>query len=207
MDTNDLNMNVWGSLFGSPDQPMADPPVIGFRVCRVDWRDTGGPRLYGIGVGNAYKWLPGENVALCAHAKSIRDLDGNFISQGHQAPQEHCSCGLHACTDLVTLDNVTKTHGGLKGYSDRNHVLVGVIGTGEVLLFEKGWRAQFARVVAICDAFPGTLIKDSNGKVIKVMAKKVASADTLSELGRIYNANVVSLRDIETVVREHGGTY
>jgi hypothetical protein len=203
----DLSQSVWGSLFGSPADPI-DPPVIGFRICKiadqgVNSQGAPGPRLYGIGVGSSYKWLGGENIAGCSHSRTMTDLNGNIISQGHAAPQLHCGCGLHACTDLTMLDKVT---GGLKSYSDGYHVLAGVIGWGKVLEFEKGFRAEKAQVVAICDAFPGKIIKDTNGKVIKILSKKTSNEQTLGKLSAYYNCPVVGLRDLEAVVREHGTT-
>ena len=204
----DLTQGVWGSLFGSPDAPVSDPPIIGFRIFKIQnsgVNDQGapGPRLFGIGMGSGYKWLPGENVALCANSATVKDINGNFIQQGHVAPQLHCGCGLHACTDLTTLDQVVH---GIKQYAGGQHVMAGVIGRGRVEEFEKGFRAQYAHIVAICDAFPGRVIKDTNGKVIKILSKKVGTPDTMGQLSAYYNCPIVGLRDLEAVVREHGAS-
>src|SRR2546428_11262463 len=66
---------------------------------------------------------------------------------GHRAPATNCSCGLYAVHDLDRLS-------GFTNLDPDNFVLAGVAGTGIVRVHTEGWRAQFARIVALSVELP-----------------------------------------------------
>jgi hypothetical protein len=105
--------------------PDSAGPILGWRVWRVS---RVGPALRLRSVLRDTVWEPGDElVAAC---------DG-----GHDAPDEACSCGVHAARER---DAATRYLIGRNEPGDVARVVGLVALWGWVLVAEAGWRASFA---------------------------------------------------------------
>jgi hypothetical protein len=94
------------------------------------------PRLYGphywpddrMGI---YEWRDAEKIGVCKKG-------------GHAVPDPDCGCGLYARYELEVAIN---DHTSGPDMSVHTSVLGAVLGTGDVLLHNGGWRSQYARIV------------------------------------------------------------
>lgn len=121
--------------------------VLGFR----GWRVAPSGLLMSAAADDG--WVPGENVATCP-----REM--------HPAPQTGCGCGLYAHYELGQVPASVSF--------DRNNggILVGAVaGWGRVILHPDGWRAEFAKVIALFRRGP---------------------ADALERCERLYGAPVLN---------------
>jgi hypothetical protein len=99
--------------------PVYHRELIGFRCWRMPY---GAPRLQSA-ISN-HVWRPGVNEAICD-------------TIGHAVPHPHCQCGLYAFHRPARL-----------GSSPRE--LAGAIAaSGDIEVYEQGFRAQYARVIAL----------------------------------------------------------
>jgi hypothetical protein len=121
-----------------------------------------------------YFWQPGPNTARCLVARTK-----------HAAPASGCSCGFYACHRLRQLEFLP---------APPDFVVVGVAGSGTVRIHERGWRAQFARILAFSDEVPGR-----NDKPQKRLAERTARA-----LEATYHVPVVPLNKLHGVMFESG---
>lgn len=151
-----------------------EQPVVGYRAWRVDTVQHLGrvaePILHATGVD--YHWTPGKNVASCY---------GGLIDGSHPSPLFECHCGFWVFSDLDRLE----------GYIQAIHydVVGAVMGWGRVIQHgEAGWRAQYARPLALLDLKAG---KQSAART-KWVAKQ-------------YGLPVFEREALELVVREHDG--
>jgi hypothetical protein len=122
-------------------------------------------------------WQPGTNIARC------------LLRPGHAAPASGCRCGFYACHRLRQLEFWL---GAVLRSPD--FVLVGVAGTGTVRIHERGWRAEFARILAFSAEVPGR-----NAKPQKRLAERTARA-----LEETYHVPVVPLSKLRDVMLESG---
>lgn len=107
-------------------------------------------------------WVPGTNEAVCAAAKKetlvvhnpdgttytttgkmTRNPDGTMVWNKHVAPEPDCHCGLYAMHTIEEM--VSDVRGPIKA----GEVAGAVVGWGAMEVHEAGWRAQYARVVAL----------------------------------------------------------
>ena len=134
-----LDPAVWGTVFPELGRTSRSPGgILGFRVSRMrsaGWLET---HLSVTSIHGGYLWQPGPNTARCL-----------AVPNGHVAPASGCSCGFYACNRLRQLVFVL---GGARMRPDC--VLVGVAGSGIVRIHQRGWRAQFARILAFADEIP-----------------------------------------------------
>ncbi len=108
--------------------------VLGFR----GWHVAPSGLLLSSGVTDG--WLPGENRAACG-----RGL--------HPAPQKGCGCGLYSHYSLEDLSRSVNWQGN-------DGVLVGAVGGwGRVILHPDGWRAEYARVLALFRQGPAAALE------------------------------------------------
>ncbi len=196
-----LDPRVWGSVF--PDLP--DPssaataanrqlvPVVGFRLCRVELDESGEPWLTGIGSGSDYRWRPGRNKATC------RPMGAGRARKAHRVPGRYCGCGLYACTDPAALIRTVGPQ------TDDDLTLAGVIGGGRVIVHERGWRAEYAKVVAISDELPGRVVSDASGRVLLVTSRRRIDHQIAKVLGEKYNAPLLTMAGLETQMKTFGG--
>ncbi|HET9849862.1 MAG TPA: hypothetical protein VFR68_15095 [Candidatus Dormibacteraeota bacterium] len=141
-----LEPSIWGSIFPElvkPDDAQVRP-ILGFRVNRVQLvrRWWGKPSVVLRSMGpSGFIWDPGRNAAVCGFSR------WRVVSRPrHSAPATGCSCGLYACHDLRQL---------LFPHVLANQVvLAAVAGTGIVRIHTLGWRAQYARIVALSLELP-----------------------------------------------------
>jgi hypothetical protein len=197
-----LDPSVWGTVFPelleSPGSRLELPgspggrPILGFRINRLQiFRDEHRRRRLAMTsvVRRGHFWKPGKNVASCRNA-GIRA----WHARNHPAPAPGCTCGLYACHDL---SGVPWT-GGLNLF-----VLTVVAGSGIVVIHERGWRAQFARIVAFSDEFPAPIVWPFGGRE-KVRGIKVIGRDVVQALEEEYQVPVVPLRRLADVARAAG---
>lgn len=112
------------------------------------WREWGlGPD--GIRGALGKRWRPGVNVAQChgPHATMLRVLDDMLVAAGLPAPRHvvepWCTCGLYSWRRPDRIGS-------------RPDKITGVVEMwGRVLVGEHGFRAEYARVVALAGPRPG----------------------------------------------------
>ncbi len=135
MALNDIQLACTGSALA------IGAPVRGWR----EWTITGG-MLRGAQGG---VWQPGTNTAECRgkHAAMLRVLDDALAAAGLSTPlhrvERWCTCGLYSWRrpDRIRARS-TKIAGVIESW-------------GRVLVGEHGYRAQYARVVAVCGPWNG----------------------------------------------------
>jgi hypothetical protein len=81
-------------------------------------------------------------------------------------------------------------------------VLTAVAGTGIIRIHERGWRAEFARIVAFSDELPVISLWRLGGA--KVSARKVIGSDVARALEKKYQVPVVPLKKLAEVMRGAG---
>ena len=173
-----LDPAIWGTVF--PELVRRSKParaILGFRVSRIQaagWPET---QVLLTSMHGRYVWQPGPNTARC------------LAGTGHAVPASGCGCGFYACHGLRQLEFVL---GAVMTSPDL--VLVGVAGSGTVRIHERGWRAQFARILAFSDEGPGR-----NAKPQKRLAERTARA-----LEAMYHVPVVPLNKLPGVMVESG---
>lgn len=192
-----LDPRVWGTVFPellASTVPTRTRPILGFRINRIHIvEDVHRPaRLFLMGFGpRTYLWEPGKNVATC----SGRGI-GTSNPPIHRAPAAGCGCGLYACRDLAE----TRWVGS---HASEPVVLTAVAGTGIVRIHTRGWRAQFARIVAFSDELPELTAGRFIGRA-KVRGYKVIGSDVARALEEKYQVPVVPLAKLAEVMREAG---
>jgi len=205
-----LDPDVWGTVF--PELRAAagsaqTRPVVGFRVNRIHF--IGNRRslaLTGLGP-RTYFWEPGRNIAVCCGPLS------GFGNPVHEAPAAGCGCGLYACHDLGELQLVSRVQSVQRAarlqwtrrfaIPDDQFVLTGVAGSGTVRIHQRGWRAQFARIVAFSDEIPERTSIRFFGRT-KVRSQRVLSEATVEALAKKYQVPVVSLTELPDLMRAAG---
>lgn len=175
-----LDWNVWGPAFASGESATGDArPIGGFRFCSLE-EDGNNLRLTSLG-GGSY-WEPGVNVATCR------------VGRKHSAPQRACACGFYACLDLTAL---------LKTVGPTDEVLCAVIGGGRVVVHERGWRAQYAEIIALCAYVPGRIVRGKDGRLLHVTKRDVVPPETLHEVARRYGVPAVPVAQLEDIVSSY----
>ena len=126
------------------DAPAPELVVGAWRGYRV-WRMTG-DRLTGWWY-TGYVWLPGRSRASCAATRwTLRGRRARH--PGLPAPQRTCKCGLYALHEPWDFAGYLPTRPF--GVSDESNVVIGVVaGWGRAFRGELGWRAEFAKPVAL----------------------------------------------------------
>jgi hypothetical protein len=112
----------------------------------------------------------------------------------------NCSCGLYATTDPVSFHKVLGDPGG-----DTDVIVCGVVGLGRVVIHQRGWRAEAARIVAIATETPARVILDTKGRILTVTRRKVRDLATLRAISKRYEAPMVSLQGMQDMLKEFSG--
>jgi len=86
---------------------------------------------------------------------------------------------------------------------DDQFVLTAVAGSGTVRIHQRGWRAQFARIVAFSDEVPERASIGFFGKA-RVRGRRVISEATVQALVEKYQVPVVPLTELLDVMRSAG---
>ncbi len=192
-----LDPEVWGTVFPElldPPGPTGTRPILGFRINQIQIvRDEHRPlHLILTGFGRrTYFWEPGKNIATC-YRRGI----GASNEPIHRAPAPGCGCGLYACHDFAGVQWALTA--GVELF-----VLTGVAGTGIVRIHERGWRAQFARIVAFSDELPELTVGRFSGRA-KVRSHKAIGLDVARALEEKYQVPVVPLTKLAEVMRGAG---
>ena len=159
----------------APDLPVErrEMPVIGYRAWQYVEKFKIGvgrkPKLSSTGV--SYTWRPGVNAAKCG--------DGSK----HSAPDQRCTCGLYVIASLKELE---------KHATMGKNVIVGaVVGWGRVVQHgTEGWRAQYAKIVALLDC--------------KYSEKQLANTQTIAAA---YGLEIKTRPQIQALIREYGDPF
>ena len=130
MPLNELQRDCTG-----PELVVADP-IRGWRTWRIE--DEG--QLFG---STGRLWTPGTNTAACHgdHGVVLRVLDDMFAAEGIKIPDHQvepwCTCGFYAHKSPNRATGIYDVGGVIEAW-------------GRVLLGETGFRAQYAKIVALC---------------------------------------------------------
>ncbi len=143
-----------GSGFSSAAFEPVAQPVVGFRAFRIGAGDTRKATLYGavpaegtLGIAPAgvltgifmdeYLWGPGANTAICLVGGVEAAARRRLI---HRPPEmRHCVCGFWAYTN------------GQRVVSVPDYAVLGMIeGWGRIVIGPHGFRAEYARILALC---------------------------------------------------------
>lgn len=140
-------------------------PVIGYRGWRVDQA-----RLWAWAAGSV--WGPGVNRARC-----YAGVLGKRRLQSHSVPDQNCSCGLYALNDSddARLPSDADVWGAIAAW-------------GDVQVYQTGFRAEFACVVALAA---------SN-------AAEEWKRWRVEAVARAYGVPVVPVGELEAAARVHG---
>jgi glycine cleavage system H lipoate-binding protein len=138
-------------------------PILGFRA----WHVVADGRLVPWSAGTAGTWQPGDNRAICLAARGGR----------HQAPGHRCTCGLYALTDVSD----PRLRPGVEAVG-------AVVAWGDVEAHRTGFRAQFARVVALAEP---PLCPPEHTRLLELAAER-------------YGVPLVAFGQLEATGREHG---
>jgi hypothetical protein len=102
--------------------------VLGFRLWKERYNDL---HAY----FHKYLWVPGKNI----FTHSMLDIERSSPTPHKEFTR--CQCGLYGFTDINELARLI----------DRPAVIGLVAGWGRVIIGTKGWRAQYAKPIAIFD--------------------------------------------------------
>jgi hypothetical protein len=120
-------------------------PVVGYRSWKL-WQTAGGVTLKSL-----YKsghWPVGVTRARCLHCAA-------WMVNQHPVPNLSCECGLYAfSTPVEAARKIEQPLGAVSGASDQPVSVWGaVVGWGRLIQHgSQGWRAQYARPVALLDS-------------------------------------------------------
>jgi hypothetical protein len=201
VDTVNLDPNVWGSVFpelrGGPES-LQTRPILGFRLNQIQDIGTWPRRTVALTslTAGSYFWRPGKNIASCARR--------NMRASTHQVPGSGCTCGFYACHDLEELPWPGQLPTGI--------VAVGVAGTGIVRVHQRGWRAQFARILAISHQAPAlntsgrnnAFLEDQRSWPFNSFSLKTLEPRVARALEDVYRVPVVPLRQLREVMQSAG---
>jgi hypothetical protein len=123
-------------------------PILGYRCWLVD---HAGDRLRLRGVLAPSPWATAPGAWTEASCTPLDGVDAGRSDGNHQVgvPHPECTCGLHAYHSL----SAAGIEGGIATVpaqlQDVGLVWGAVIGAGRVLVYGDGWRARYARPVAV----------------------------------------------------------
>jgi hypothetical protein len=180
-----LDLRFWDGMFYDGPRPtsIGTRPVLGFRL---NWYSDGGlVSLSNLG----YTWKPGQNLARCR----------SFPTK-HHAPGPACTCGLYACHDLVQLLRDVASCAASR--PTEQLIIAGVAGRGVVRVHERGWRAQYARIVALCNELPVLVFRQEGGTIL--VGHELIRQEAAPSLGEKYGVPVVPLNDLFNAMRSVG---
>lgn len=141
------------SSFDPEPLPMPEPalpvekrtmPVIGYRAWKTDrrWELGYGHRARLTSTGIVHEWGPGVNEARCGGYVRCHSVP---LHTNSPIPNEYHQCGLYVVADVPGVQRHVPTLA-------ENHVVGAVLGWGKVVQHgDEGWRAQYARVIALMD--------------------------------------------------------
>lgn len=190
-----LDPDVWGNVFPElvPPDETQRRPILGFRLNRVHvvrklW---GKPSVVLRSLGSSgYSWGAGRNEAVCWPSGPVVRRQPR-----HQAPASGCSCGLYAVHDLNELSTLTLLAQG-------DVVLAGVAGAGIVRVHTRGWRAQFARIVALSIELPQipmewTLTNRERHVLLLLSGSVGGHRLSFEDVGKRFGVSAERIRQIE----------
>jgi len=88
--------------------------------------------------------------------------------------------------------------------ADDDVVVVGIQAWGRIVVHEWGWRAQFARIVAISDQLPSRVLRDMAGHVIEVRWKRGIGREDAQQLAQTYHGTLIDLPAMPTLLAQFG---
>ncbi|HYM51511.1 MAG TPA: hypothetical protein VET65_13205 [Candidatus Limnocylindrales bacterium] len=111
----------------------------------------------------------------------------------HLAPATECSCGAHAYHDLEAMMLQVQRLGHFRPLGDRR-ILVGgaILSWGRIVIHPEGFRAQYARPLALC--------------LVDPTAPTTAAAQ-VAEVAQAYAVPALELKYLAAHAREFGTSY
>jgi hypothetical protein len=111
----------------------------------------------------------------------------------HQAPAADCSCGAHAYHDLDAMMLQVQRLGHFRPLGDRR-ILVGgaVLSWGRIVIHPEGFRAQFARPLALCLVDP---------------TAPAAATQQVERVAQAYAVPAVQVKYLSAHASEFGASY
>jgi hypothetical protein len=123
-------------------------PILGYR-CWVADIVGGGVRLRGVLAPTHWKTAAGAwTEAVCTPPEGDGPASSGCAGE-NAVPRRDCSCGLHAYHSLRAAGMDGHARGLYPKRFDDRLVWGAAIGAGRVLVYDDGWRAQYARPVAL----------------------------------------------------------
>jgi hypothetical protein len=181
-------------------------PAIGFRAFRIyfekDENKAKSPILLPLVsairgsagleslIGEKASWRPGGVASRCRCNRGC----------GVDSPGVHCGCGLYACRDVSSVYSLVKD-AHLGGYlSGSGVVVVGVVmGWGKVIQHGgDGWRAQYAKVVALSNSLLGYGTREG---------VNWSPPGLIGTLAQKYQSAVIDLGGLELYAKEFGSVF
>lgn len=119
-------------------------PIVGWRAWKITW---GSARtsddvfvLSSLHFDGA--WKPGQPVVAQCDIPKRRHMPNSCACELQPAPADNCRCGLYAARELSSLE---KYVAGAPALSSGETLVVGRVALwGRVVVYDDGWRAQFA---------------------------------------------------------------
>jgi hypothetical protein len=196
-----FNPDIWGGIFDIPQaaRRVGKGQIVGFRLCTVDEDDAGDIHLASYGAGD-YRWRPGVNQAACpTAARRQRALHKVHRAYRHVAPMRDCSCGFYAGTDVAALRRIL----GLPSNAQEN-VLCGIQAWGKIVVHDWGFRAEYARIIALSEQLPSRVLRGIDGRVISVQAKRGIERQIAAYLADKYRATLIDLAGMPSAMAGFG---
>jgi hypothetical protein len=124
---------------GANKESMVPGVLRGYRHFRLSIAPPDGTLM---SLNDRVPYAPGFQQAKCTRqTPAWASASGEYQDSSHAAPRRKCTCGIYGWYDPRTIDQ------GFKRGADRVTAVIEV--KGKVVMGEKGFRAQAARVVAI----------------------------------------------------------
>jgi hypothetical protein len=170
-------------------------PAIGYRLWYADFYD-GLTRLRLQSLLAETLWPFRERLEAACERRLAARAHWRLRQLGvprHLAPAVDCSCGAHAYHDLESMMLQVQRLGHFRPLGDRR-ILVGgaVLSWGRLVIHPEGFRAQYARPLALCLVDPAAL---------------PGAAKQVDEVAAAYAVPALDVRYLTAHAREFGTSY
>lgn len=183
-------------------------PVVGFRYWRMNRGEKTSTRLGDgkvytprlRGVTHQYHW-PFDGVVKAECKKK-----GDQIEGPHEAPEFHCQCGFYGYYDFATMLDKPAMFGR------HTKIAMGIVlGWGRTTIHELGFRAQYARPIALLRT-PDSWFRETEEKP-EVLPwatfetehiKYLEHLDLLDRIAEAYSIPVIDTAEASRFAQEHG---
>jgi hypothetical protein len=118
--------------------------------------------------------------------------------RGHRIPGDNCGCGIWAFFDADTMEATLHPAAPLgRSGRERFEYVGGVIGAGgDIVVHEYGFRAEYAKVLALFDSGAGGAGEDGEGDE--------PTLATVDEMADAHNCDVIAPYEYDAYCAERG---